>query len=146
MATTRQPGVLAWLHLLRVQHQIQKSEITHLAKFNLTLPQFDVLAQLNREEGITQQTLADRLLVTKGNVCGLMERMLEQGLVERRQDPHDGRAYMLHLTPKGKQLIETVMPAHTQLIASQMNALDSEKQKQLLDLLSELDRALEEKE
>ncbi|TAH48264.1 MAG: MarR family transcriptional regulator [Chloroflexota bacterium] len=144
--SNRQPSVLAWLHLLRVQHQIQKCEIAHLAKYNLTLPQFDVLAQLSREEGITQQVLANRLLVTKGNVCGLMERMLEQGLVERRQDPHDGRAYMLHLTAKGKRLIQEILPAHSQLIAAQMNALDSQKQKQLLDLLGELDRALENKE
>lgn len=140
---TRNPSVFAWLHLLRIHHQIQKSEIAFLAKHNLTLPQFDVLAQLSREEGITQQTLADRLLVTKGNVCGLMERMLEQGLVERRQDPHDGRAYMLHLTSKGKRLIQDIMPAHSQLIASNIGQLAPEKQKQLLDLLSELDRALQ---
>jgi DNA-binding MarR family transcriptional regulator len=143
---TRQPGVVAWLHLMRVHHQVQKREIAHLAQYNLTLPQFDVLAQLAREEGITQQTLADRLLVTKGNVCGLMDRMMEQGLVERRADPEDRRAYMLHLTPKGKQLIETVLPAHSRIIAEQVGKLAPEKQKQLLALLGELDRALEKDE
>jgi DNA-binding MarR family transcriptional regulator len=139
----RQAGVLAWIHLLRVHDQVQKAEITHLARFNLTLPQFDVLAQLNREEGITQQQLANRLFVTKGNICGLMDRLMEQGLVERHADPDDRRAYMLHLTPKGKQLIETVLPAHTELVASQMGLLEPEKQKTLLGLLGELDRALE---
>jgi DNA-binding MarR family transcriptional regulator len=138
----RQPGVLAWLHMLRIHHQVQKSEISHLAQYNLTLPQFDVLAQLDREEGITQQTLADRLLVTKGNVCGLMDRMVEQGLVERRADPQDRRAYKLHLTPKGKRLIESILPAHSRLIAAQVDQLAPEKQKQLLDLLSEWDHAL----
>lgn len=142
----RQPSILAWLHLMRIHQQVQKSEIAHLAEHNLTLPQFDVLVQLWKEEGITQQVLADRLFVTKGNVCGLMERMHEQGLVERREDPDDGRAYMLHLTPKGRGLIETVLPAHNQLIASQMEQLESEKQKQLLDLLGEWDRALESNE
>jgi len=142
-STTRQAGLLAWIHLLRVHHKIQRYEAVHLAEHNLTLPQFDVLAQLNREEGITQQTLADRLLVTKGNVCGLMDRMMEQGLVERRADPEDRRANMLYLTPKGKQLVEQVMPAHSDMIADYMGALSPEKQKQLLDLLSELDRSLE---
>lgn len=140
---TRQVSVLAWLHMLRIHHQVQKSEIAQLAQYDLTLPQFDVLAQLSREEGITQQELADRLLVTKGNVCGLMERMMEQGFVERRTDPQDRRAYMLNLTPKGKQLIETILPAHHQLIVSHLNKLAPEKQKQLLDLLGELDRAIE---
>src|SRR3954471_340759 len=99
---TRQSGVLAWLHLMRIHHQIQKVETTHLAQYNLTLPQFDVLTQLHREEGIPQQSLADRLFVTKRNVCGLRNRMVEQELDERRPDPEDRRAYMLCLTPKGK--------------------------------------------
>lgn len=143
---TRQPAVLTWLHLLRIHHQVQKVETAHLAQYNLTLPQFDVLAQLHREEGITQQSLADRLFVTKGNVCGLMDRMVEQELVERRPDPEDRRAYMLHLTPKGKQLIETVLPAHGQVVAEQMGLLEPAKQKELLDLLGELDRALHKTE
>ena len=140
---TRQASILAWIHLLHVHHKVQRCETAHLAKYNLTLPQFDVLAQLNREEGITQQELAERLLVTKGNVCGLMDRLVEQGLVERNTDPEDRRAYMLHLTPKGKELIETITPAHGQVIGEQLGVLDPEKQKQLLNLLAELDRKLD---
>ncbi|MBI4670540.1 MAG: MarR family transcriptional regulator [Chloroflexi bacterium] len=144
MANSRQASVLAWIHLMRIHHKVQRREITHLAEYDLTLPQFDVLAQLHREEGITQQCLADRLLVTKGNVCGLMDRMVEQGLVERRADPEDRRAYMLHLTPKGKALIQEVLPAQSRIIAEQIEKLAPEKQKALLDLLGELDRAIEE--
>lgn len=143
MAKT-QATVLAWIHLLRIQHKVHRRETARLAEYNLTLPQFDVLAQLQHEEGITQQSLADRLLVTKGNVCGLMDRMVEQGLVERRADPQDRRAYMLHLTPKGKALIQQVLPAQSRLIDEQLGKLSLEKQKQLLDLLGELDRALPE--
>src|SRR5437764_11838434 len=95
--SSRQAGILAWIHMLRITHKVQRCESAQLAEYNLTLPQFDVLAQLHREEGITQQSLADRLLVTKGNVCGLMDRMMEQDLVERREDPEDRRAYMLYL-------------------------------------------------
>lgn len=139
-----QATVLAWLHMLRIQHKVHRRETAHLAEYNLTLPQFDVLVQLHREEGITQQCLADRLLVTKGNVCGLMDRMVEQGLVERGADPEDRRAYMLHLTPKGKTLIQEVLPAQSRLIDEQLGKLSPGKQKQLLDLLGELDRALPE--
>ena len=146
ITNSRQAGLLAWLHLLRITHKVQRCETAHLADHNLTLPQFDVLAQLNREEGITQQSLADRLLVTKGNVCGLMDRLLEQGLVERRDDPEDRRAYMLYLTPKGKQLITQILPAHNQMIAERIGQLAPEKQKQLLNLLNELDHALDKHE
>ena len=135
-------SVLAWIHLLRIQHKVQRRETAHLAEYNLTLPQFDALAQLQREQGITQQTLADRLLVTKGNVCGLMDRLVEQGLVERCSDPEDRRAHKINLTPKGKALIDNVLPVQRNLLVSQFAQLDSVKQKQLLDLLSELDRSL----
>ena len=137
-----QASVLAWIHLLRIHHQVQRRESAQLAEYNLTLPQFDVLAQLAREEGITQQTLADRLLVTKGNVCGLMERMVEQGWIERRADPDDRRAYMLYLTPQGEMLARQILPAQNRLIAQLFGRLTPEKQKTLLDLLGELDRAL----
>ena len=140
---TKTPAsVLAWIHLLRIQHKVQRRETAHLAEYNLTLPQFDALAQLQREQGITQQTLADRLLVTKGNVCGLMDRLVEQGLVERCSDPEDRRAHKINLTPKGKALIDNVLPVQRNLLVSQFAQLDSVKQKQLLDLLSELDRSL----
>jgi DNA-binding MarR family transcriptional regulator len=142
LATTRQREVLTWVHLLRIHQQVQKCEVAHLAKYNLTLPQFDVLAQLLREEGITQQTLADRLYVTKGNVCGLMDRMVEQGWVERAADPEDRRAHKIQLTPKGRQLIETVLPAHRQLLVSKIGRLSPTKVRQLQSLLSELDRSL----
>jgi len=137
-----QASVLAWIHLLRIHHQVQRRESAQLAEYNLTLPQFDVLAQLAREEGITQQTLADRLLVTKGNVCGLMERMAEQSWIERRADPDDRRAYMLYLTPQGNTLARQVLPAQNRLITQLFGRLTAEKQKALLDLLGELDRAL----
>lgn len=139
-ANTRQREVLTWMHLLRIHQQVQKCEVAHLAKYNLTLPQFDVLVQLYREQDITQQMLADRLFVTKGNVCGLMDRMVEQGLVERGADPEDRRAYKLQLTPKGRALIEVVLPAHRELLASKIGRLSPPKVKQLQALLNELDR------
>jgi DNA-binding MarR family transcriptional regulator len=67
--------------------------------------------------------------------------MIEQGLVERHDDPEDGRAYRLYLSPKGKRLIEQALPAHNQLIAEQFERLTPEQLEQLLELLSELDRA-----
>ena len=74
-----------------------------LADHGVTLPQFDVLATLWHGEGITQQELAERLLVTKGNVVGLIDRLCGAGLIERRDDPADRRANRLHLTKAGRK-------------------------------------------
>src|SRR3954467_12766104 len=98
------------MRLARVYHKIQRRETAHLAKYNLTLAQFDVLAQLSANEGITQQRLADVLLVTKGNVCGLADRMSDQGWIERRADPEDRRSNLLYMTAKGKALADQVVP------------------------------------
>lgn len=142
--TLREPGMLAWVHLMRVFHKVQRREMAHLSSHGLTIAQFDVLVQLSREEGITQQTLADRLLVTKGNVCGLLDRMTEAGLLERRADPDDRRANMLHLTPAGRKLADHVFPTHQALIVAVMGTLAPAEQRTLGRLLGRLDRSLGE--
>jgi DNA-binding MarR family transcriptional regulator len=140
----KQPGLLAWLHLMRVFSRVQRREAAHLGKYNLTLAQFDVLSRLSVSEGITQQALADQLLVTKGNVCGLIDRLSEQGLVERQADPEDRRANLLFLTPAGRALALQVVPAHQKVLSELMSGLDSDAQRQLLALLRKLDRSLSE--
>jgi DNA-binding MarR family transcriptional regulator len=70
----------------------------------LSIPQFDLLSTLTEREGLSQQELAERLYVTKGNVSGLLNRMVEAGLVERRPIPWDRRSNALHLTERGRQL------------------------------------------
>src|SRR4051794_27427569 len=97
-AGARQPAVLAWLHLMRVYDKVQRASARHLRRYGLTVPQFDVIAHLGAVAGLRQQDLADRLLVTKGNVCGLIDRLEADGLVERRPDPRDRRAHRLALT------------------------------------------------
>ena len=57
-------GVLAWLHLVRVHNRISRHEAELLAGYGLTVAQFDVLSRLATDGGISQQVLADRLLVT----------------------------------------------------------------------------------
>ena len=68
------------------------------SRHGLTGPQFDVLATLHRGEGIMQQELAARMLVTKGNVTGVVDRMEALGWIERRPDPEDRRVNRLYLT------------------------------------------------
>src|SRR5687768_3651944 len=81
-----------WVALVRTFSLVQRRLVTVLARHDLTLPQFDVLATLRFSEGVTQQELARRLLVTKGNVCGILDRLGDVGWVERRTDPRDARA------------------------------------------------------
>jgi MarR family transcriptional regulator, 2-MHQ and catechol-resistance regulon repressor len=136
----RRPSVLAWLRLLRVSQKVERDLAGQLKLWGLNNAQFDVLAHVGADEGITQQELADSLLVTKGNVAQLLGRMERRGLIERRSK---GRTNRLFLTDEGRRTFTEVVPAHEALIDDRLSVLSEEEQKQLFELLRRLDRALE---
>lgn len=92
-----------WLRMLRASRGIEQElrERLRLA-FDLTLPQFDVLAALaRRDEGLTMTELSRYLMVSNGNVTGIIDRLVEVGLVERLAAPGDRRAIRVRLSAKG---------------------------------------------
>lgn len=135
-------GVLAWLHLMRVHSRIAYEEYTLLAEYGLTPAQFDVLSHLVREDGLSQQEVADRLLVTKGNVCGLVDRLESARLVERSRNPADRRSNQLHITLSGAEAFDAAAPALEETICGQLSELSDEEQALLMNLLARLDRSL----
>ncbi len=135
----RQDVLQTWLRLARVYQKIQRQLERILDDADLTLPQFDVLANLGMSEGITQQELAERLLVTKGNVCGLLDRMESAKLVERRPSPTDRRANRLYLTDKGRSSLKAAFPVHLGLIQECMEQLTAAEQAKLNDLLGKIE-------
>ena len=135
----RSIAVPAWLRLARVFQQVDRASVDVLRRWDVSVAQFDVLVQVGLREGMTQQQLADQLLVTKGNVCQLLDRMEERGLLVRRQE---GRANRLYLTEKGQQLRAETVPAQDQLIEGVFAALPRAEQATLLALLRRLDHSL----
>ena len=104
-AATDAPDPLSvFLRVVRLQQRVSASVAAHLRRIDLSIPQFDVISTLTEREGITQQELAERLYVTKGNVSGLIDRMVQAGLVERRAMAGDRRSHALYLTPHGRAL------------------------------------------
>ena len=95
-----------WFRFIRLNQSVSAAIGAELRRLGLSIPQFDVLSTLSEQEGLTQQDLAARLYVTKGNVSGLIDRLVEAGLVERRAIPGDRRSHALHLTPAGSGLAE----------------------------------------
>jgi DNA-binding MarR family transcriptional regulator len=122
-----------------VTHKIGQTVTDTLRQYNLSPAQLDVLAQVGRHEGLTQQDLADRLLVTKGNVCQLLGRMETAGLLVRRPE---GGANHLFLTQRGRDLYAEVMPVHEALVADLLSPLSAEGQRDLISELRQLDRTL----
>jgi len=131
---------LGWLRLMRVFQKIDRASGEHLRAWDLSVAQFDVLAHVGASEGMTQQELADSLLVSKGNVCQLVDKMEGRGWILRRQE---GRTNHLFLTEDGRKLVEEVVPAHEAMIAERFSVLSEEEQAQLYELLRKFDRALD---
>jgi len=136
----RNPSILAWLRLARVFQKIEHISTDGFRCRNLSMAQFDVLAKVGTLQGPTQQELADALLVTKGNICQLLDRMEHSGLLVRRQE---GRTNRLFLTEEGRALFDLVVPEHEHVIAGSFEALTPDEQRQLMELLRKLDRSLE---
>lgn len=130
---------MAWMRLLRVEQRVARVLTEDLKRWDLNLAQFDTLTHVGASEGIMQQELAESLLVTKGNVCQMLDRMELRGLISRRPD---GRANRLFLTEEGRRLYEKVVPSHEDLVAEQLSELTPEEQRALMRLLGKLDRSL----
>jgi DNA-binding MarR family transcriptional regulator len=94
-----------WLRLFTCKELIE-SEVRRRLRdnFGVTLPRFDLMAQLERTpKGMTLGELSRRMMVSNGNVTGLVDRLVEQGLINRRPSPKDRRAQIVSLTAQGRR-------------------------------------------
>lgn len=103
-----------WLRLLRAARAIEGVLRERLRlSFNMTLPQFDVLAALSRSEaGMTMTALSRLLMVSNGNVTGIVERLAVEGLVARQAAAGNRRAVHVSLTRRGVERFDEVAAAH----------------------------------
>ncbi len=123
---------------MRIAYRTERESAAHAYEHGLTFAQLDVIFHIGKCPGITQQELAERMLVTPGNVTQLLQRMERLGLIQRVPE---GRAKRLYLTEKGKEYLELLLPRQEQLHIQQFSGLTLEEQEQLLALLMKLDRA-----
>lgn len=132
-----------WVRLLRAHGLVLRSVRRRLPR-GLTLPQFDVLAQLHRHpDGLLLSELTQALLVTAGNVTGIVKRLLHQGVVERCLVPEDRRAVRVRLTPRGRELMAGLVPAHARALEEILGPVPPADLALLRERLGALARTLE---
>jgi len=136
-----EPGARAnvslWVRLLE-SHNLMLSEVRRRLAEDCTMPRFDLLANLEREDGQTLAALSRRMLVTAGNLTGLVDRAERDGVVERRADPSDRRLSRVYLTPKGRELITSLLPLHASHISELLGGLEANDRRELRRLLGKL--------
>ena len=103
-----------WMRLLTCTQIVEKRVRSHLReRFDTTLPRFDLMSQLERApDGLKMNELSRRMMVTGGNVTGITDQLVTEGLVDRVDVLGDRRAYRVRLTPKGRKLFQEMAQQH----------------------------------
>jgi DNA-binding MarR family transcriptional regulator len=133
-----------WLRLLTCTSLIEREVRARLrSAFGTTLPRFDLLAALYRApHGLTMGELSSQLMVTNGNVTGLVDGLVADRLVERSADPDDRRRLTIRLTPTGREDFAAMAAAHENWIDELFGALGREEMTRLQELLGRLKSSL----
>ncbi|MEO6120277.1 MAG: MarR family transcriptional regulator [Terriglobales bacterium] len=133
-----------WLRLLACTNLIESRVRSRLrVDFDTTLPRFDMLAQLdaasaNAPQGITMGELSRRLMVTNGNLTGLTERLVQEGLVRRKASAKDRREQRVALTAQGKRALATMVVDHKRWIDEMFSGLNAAEVLELYRLVGRL--------
>jgi DNA-binding MarR family transcriptional regulator len=129
-----------WLRMLACTNLIGNHVRQKLqAQFGITLPRFDLMAQLERApEGLKMGELTRRLMVTGGNVTGITDMLEEEGLVARATDPDDQRAFRVRLTKAGEQQFQRMATEHERWVVDLFDDLTVKQKTLLAELLTAL--------
>jgi len=127
-----------WLRLLTCTTLIENEVRRRLREnFDITLPRFDLLAQLDRApDGMTLGELSQRMMVSNGNITGLVDRLVEQGLIRRRPLPHDRRVQIVSLTPEGQREFRSMARVNADWVGEIFEGLTQKDIEALMPLLA----------
>jgi DNA-binding MarR family transcriptional regulator len=127
-----------WLRLLNCTTMIEGEIRRRLRdRFDVTLPRFDLMAQLDRTpDGMTLSDLSKRMMVSNGNLTGLVDRLAASGHLDRRVSATDRRAQIISLTAAGRAAFRSMAAEHENWIASLFGDLGDKERKEMMRLLA----------
>jgi DNA-binding MarR family transcriptional regulator len=134
-----------WLRMLSCTVRIENEIRSRLrSTFGITLPRFDLMAQLERHpDGLRMGELSKRMMVTGGNITGITDQLEQEKLVVRVPDPKDRRAYAVKLTEKGRQVFGEIAVVHERWIEELLKDVSFDDKGKLIELLSQMKRHLD---
>lgn len=133
-----------WLRMLSCTVRIENEIRSRMrATFDITLPRFDLMAQLERHpDGLRMGELSKRMMVTGGNITGITDQLELEKLVERLPDPKDRRVYTVKLTDAGRRAFARMAQVHEGWIAELLQDMSPDDKTQLIGLLSQMKQHL----
>ncbi len=132
------PDLRLWLRTLACTNLIENHIRSRLrAEFGITLPRFDLMAQLDKvPEGMTLSDVSKRMMVSNGNVTGLVERLVESGHIDRRTSDSDRRVQVISLTKAGRAEFRKMAAEHELWISDMFADLTPKDVRELMRLLA----------
>ena len=135
--------VLDFMRLLwAVDHGLQSMSKRMEAKIGVTGPQRLVIRIVGRYPGISAGELAEILELHPSTLTGVLRRLQERGIVERRTDPKDGRRALFELTPRGKELDAMRVGTVESIVRSTIKTLPRRKIESAQEVLTTLAESL----
>ena len=133
-----------WLRMLSCTVRIENEIRSRMrATFDLTLPRFDLMAQLERHpQGLRMGELSKRMMVTGGNITGITDQLEQEQLVVRVPDARDRRVYSVKLTDAGRRAFAEIAVVHEGWIAELLQPMSVDDKAQLITLLSQMKQHL----
>jgi len=129
-------GSLIWLRIMRFTQQSNQLSNEFLQRFDLTVAQFDVLAQIYLYGPLTQSELAEKAVVTQGGISRMLTRLEKEGCIVRKQD---WKTKTISLTEKSEAILEKAVPAQLAFQTSFFeDILTKEEEKTLYKLMSKV--------
>ena len=140
-------GLRMWLRIVSCTQMVEQEIRSMLRdRFDMTLPRFELLAALDRvADGLTMGELSQWLMVTKGNVTGVAERLSEDGFVKRQPTPTDRRSFLVTLTPHGRKAFKEMEQAYEELLESLFEEISGDDGDTFAGVLAKVKEAVEER-
>lgn len=136
--TSRPPFLRLIRELARTFQAFEHFSAVHVRELGLTPPQFDVIATLGNTAGMSCKELSEATLITKGTLTGVIDRLIDKGLVSRSALAEDRRSVRVALTAAGEALFQQVFPAHLAHVGQAFTDYQQAELDQLTDGLRRL--------
>ena len=137
MSHRSKESIRTWLRLLSCETVIeQRIRSKFRENFSVTLPQFDVLSELEHaNETLTMSQLSKELMVSNGNITGVVDRLEKNGLVKRVRPDHDRRIQFIELTDTGAAEFKRMAQHHEQWLEELFSGVSADEMNKLQALL-----------
>jgi len=134
----KEPFIPTMRELVRAYQAFTSYSDAHVRALGLTPPQFDIISTLGNTPGITFNKLAEKTLITKGTLTGIIDRLEQKGLVRREVPADDRRSFVARLTSEGERVFEETFPLHINYLKQRFEKLDRHELKQIQAALEKL--------